>query len=160
MTFRRTFEIAVLLAGVALLSGSCIRIDLFERDAAIPGQGWFYANTPSFTFDITDTTARYNVYIVVRHTDAYEYNNIWLRLGTTSPGDPVTYQNLKLTLATDAGGWEGSGTDDIYEVRKNITPGPVPFRRPGRYVFTVAQIMRENPLLHILDVGLRIEKVR
>ena len=48
--------------------------------------------------------------------------------------------------------------DDIYELRKNITPGPVSFKRPGNYIFAIAQIMRENPLLHIMDVGIRVEK--
>ncbi len=49
--------------------------------------------------------------------------------------------------------------DDIFEVRKNITPGPVPFKKAGIYTFTIGQIMRENPLLHILNVGIRVEKV-
>jgi len=49
--------------------------------------------------------------------------------------------------------------DDIFEVRKNITPGPVPFKKAGNYTFIIAQIMRENPLKHILNVGIRVEKV-
>ena len=66
---------------------------------------------------------------------------------------------MDLTLGTDAKGWEGQGMDDIFEVRKNITKGPVPFKKAGNYTFTVAQIMRENPLKHILNVGIRIDKV-
>ena len=141
------------------LINSCVKIDLFEKQVQIPSQQWFYNNNPAFTFEITDTASLYNLYIVLRHTDAYNYNNIWLRLGTKSPGDTMRFQNLNLELATDANGWEGTGADDIFEVRKNITPGPVPFKRPGIYTFTVSQIMRENPLKHILNIGLRIEKV-
>ncbi|MGH2564118.1 MAG: hypothetical protein ACRDE8_14425 [Ginsengibacter sp.] len=48
----------------------------------------------------------------------------------------------------------------MFEVRKNITPGAVPFKKPGEYTFSVAQIMRENPLSHILNVGFRVEKVK
>ena len=70
------------------------------------------------------------------------------------------FQNINLQLATDAKGWEGVGIDDIFEVRKNITPGPVPFTKSGDYTFTIAQIMRENPIKNILNVGLRIEKVK
>lgn len=98
------------------------------------------------------------MYIVLRHTDAYNYNNLWISLGSQAPGDSVRTQNLNLQLANDQKGWEGTGMDDIYEVRKNITPGPVEFKKPGNYIFTVAQIMRENPLHHILDVGVRVEK--
>ncbi|HVZ97647.1 MAG TPA: gliding motility lipoprotein GldH [Chitinophagaceae bacterium] len=161
MTLKKKYRIKIcMLCFVAIHFVSCVKIDLYEKDVAIPSQQWFYNTTPSFTFDITDTASLYNLYIVLRHTDAYEYNNIWLRLGTKAPGDSMEYQNLNLSLASDAHGWEGTGTDDIFEVRKNITPGPVPFKRPGRYTFSVAQIMRENPLKHILNIGLRIEKVK
>ena len=111
-------------------------------------------------FRLLIPASRYNLYIVLRHTDAYNYNNIWLRLGSKAPGDTIHFQNINLSLATDANGWEGTGTDDIFEVRKNITPGPVPFKKPGEYTFSISQIMRENPLKHILNVGLRIEKVK
>jgi gliding motility-associated lipoprotein GldH len=139
---------------------SCAKIDLFEKQAEIPSQQWFYNNNPTFTFQIDDTASLYNFYIVLRHTDAYSYNNLWLRLGSKAPGEPMHFQNINLVLASDANGWEGTGTDDIFEVRKNITAGPVPLKKPGIYTFSIAQIMRENPLMHILNVGIRIEKVK
>lgn len=153
---KKFFLITVLTVSFA----SCIQLDLYDKQAEIPGQQWFYSNVPSFQFNVNDTTSLYNIYIVVRHTDAYNYNNIWLRLGSKAPDDSFHFQNINLQLATDANGWEGSGTDDIFEVRKNITPGPVPFKKTGTYTFSIAQIMRENPLKHILNIGIRVEKVR
>lgn len=144
---------------LSTLFASCIKIDLFEKQSQIPSQQWYYNNVPQFTFNIEDTSSLYNVYIVLRHTDLYQYNNIWLRVGSTSPSDTVHYQNINLRLATDSKGWEGTGMDDIFEVRKNISPGPVSFKRSGDYSFSVAQIMRENPLNYILNVGIRVEKV-
>ena len=151
----------IIITGLLALSfASCVKIDLFEKAVDIPSQKWFYNNIPSFTFQITDTTSLYNLYIVLRHTDAYNYNNIWLRLGSKAPGDTMHFQNINLPLASDADGWEGTGADDIFEVRKNITPGPVPFKKPGEYTFSISQIMHENPLNHILNIGLRREKVK
>ncbi|MEO6220223.1 MAG: gliding motility lipoprotein GldH [Ginsengibacter sp.] len=141
-----------------LLASSCIKIDQFEKTSQIPSRQWFYRNIPGFTFNITDTAALYNIYIVLRHTDAYSYNNIWLRLGTQFPGDSMYFQNINLILANDAKGWEGAGMGDIFEVRKNISQGPVPFKKTGDYIFSIAQIMRENPLENILNVGVRVEK--
>lgn len=132
---------------------------MFEKTAVIPSQSWAYDYKPSFTFTITDTASAYNVYIVVRHTDAYNYNNLWLTVTSQAPGDTMHSQNINIELGNDAKGWEGTGMDDIFEVRKNITPGPVPFKKAGNYTFTIAQIMRENPLQHILNVGIRVEKV-
>ena len=139
---------------------ACSHINVYEKTAAIPMQAWYYNNIPLFSFTISDTLASYNIYITLRHTDAYEYNNIWVRLGTEAPGSVLHFQNLDLTLGTDAKGWEGHGTDDIFEVRKNITRGPVPFKKSGTYTFTIAQIIRENPLKHVLNVGVIVEKVK
>ncbi|MEO6290380.1 MAG: gliding motility lipoprotein GldH [Ginsengibacter sp.] len=143
---------------LSLLSASCIKIDQFEKTAQISSGKWFYPNAPTFTFHITDTTALYNIYIVLRHTDAYDYNNIWLRLGTQFPGDSMQFQNINLTLANDVKGWEGTGMGDIFEVRKNISRGQVLFKKAGEYTFSIAQVMRESPLEDILSVGIRIEK--
>lgn len=150
----RTFYFLILI----LFLGGCAKINMFEKSMHIPMQSWSYNYKPSFNFTVTDTSATYNVYLVLRHTDAYKYNNLWVSLGSQVPGDSMQYQNINLQLANDKTGWEGIGMDDIYEVRKNITPGPVPFQKAGNYHFTIAQVMRENPLMHILDIGIRVEK--
>ena len=160
--FRKNFHLKKLLFIIlpAIFIISCARIDLFEKQAQIPSQQWFYNDVPQFTFHIADTSSFYNVYVVLRHTDLYNYNNIWLRIGSKVPGDSMHFQNLNLILANDSRGWEGSGMDDIFEVRKNISPGPLTFKTSGDYTFSVAQIMRENPLKYILSVGIRVEKVK
>ena len=148
------------IALVSVFFVSCGKIDLYEKQAQIPEQQWFYNYVPEFTFHIEDTSSLYNVYIVLRHTDLYNYNNIWLNIGSKTPGDSMHFQKINLILASDAKGWEGRGTSDIFEVRKNISPGPVSFKRSGDYTFSIAQIMRENPLRYILNVGIRLEKVK
>ena len=145
---------------LSLQLASCIKIDQYEKIVPVPAQSWFYNYNPAFTFAITDTASQYNIYVVLRHTDKYNYNNIWLRLGTKFPGDAMQYQNINLKLASDAKGWEGTGMDDIFEVRKNISRGPFSFKKPGDYTFTLAQVMRENPLHYIMNVGIRVEKVK
>ncbi len=151
------------LAFILLICSSliaCSDLDVFEKTVTIPAQAWYYNNKPAFSFTITDTLSAYNIFVVLRHADAYKYNNIWLSIGSQAPGDSVRYQNIDIALGSDAKGWEGHGMDDIFELRKNITPGPLPFKRPGTYTFSIAQIMRENPLKHILNVGIRVEKVQ
>ena len=139
---------------------ACTRLDVFEKNMVIPKNQWPYSLQPAFDFIIKDTTVFYNLYIVLRHTDAYRYNNIWLNVGTQSPGDSTRYQKFELQLGTDAKGWEGTGMDDIWELRKLITNGPVKFNKAGNYHFSVAQIMRENPLPNIMNIGIRVEKIK
>ncbi len=131
---------------------------MYERQAAIPSQEWAYDFAPEFKFDIRDTTSRFLIYVTIRHTDQYQFNNIWLRVGSQAPGDSMKFQNLNLQLAGQDS-WEGKGMDDIFEVRKLISGGPVSFRKPGEYVFSISQIMRESPLKYIMNAGIRLEKI-
>ena len=149
-----------LLAAVAvvLLFNACTQIEIFEKDTAIPKYEWqqnFYAKGD---FLITDTASPYNIYLVLRHTDAYQYNNIWLNVGLQPPGDTMHVQKVDLSLGDDARGWYGSGMNDIWEVRSLLNNGARRFKQPGKYSFTISQIMRDNPLLNVMSAGLRIEK--
>ena len=147
----------VILGGLLLLS--CTKINVFEKNISFKDHKWPQQVKPSVRFQITDTASLYNLYVVLRHADAYNYNNIWLKIYTRSPLDSVQVQPLDLQLADNRKGWLGTGMDDIFEHRIRITNAPIQLRASGEYVFTFEQIMREDPLQHVLNVGLRVEKV-
>jgi len=151
----------LLLVVLALHWTACTRPDgMYEKDIPLPGQQWTGSFRPSFVFNISDkdTAYRYNVSIVIRHTDAYNYNNIWIRGSIRQPGDSaIRNERYDLQLATNDKGWLGTGMEDIYEQRVLIQQS-TKFRLPGEYAFTLEQVMREDPLKHILNVGVRIER--
>ncbi len=155
----RVHHLMILVITVVSLT-ACANLDVYEKNVSIPKHEWSYSYIPTFDFSITDTASSYEIYIVLRHTDAYRYNNIWLNLGTKFPGDSMRYQRFELQLGSDAAGWEGTGMDDIWEVRKPVTKGPVKFSKPGSYTFTLAQVMRENPLPNIMNAGIRVQRVK
>lgn len=140
---------------------ACKNIDVFEKNISIPNMLWQNSFNATGSFNITDTGSNYNVYIVLRHTDAYLYNNIWLNVGLQSPGDSaLQFQKINLSLGNDAQGWNGVGMNDIWEVRILISGKPKPFIKAGVYNFSVGQLMRDNPLQHIISAGLRLEKAK
>ncbi|AEW02851.1 hypothetical protein A4D02_02375 [Niastella koreensis] len=152
----------VLLTSCFLLP-ACDKVDVFEKNVTIPQQSWSSNYKPEITFTIQpeDTISRYNIFIVIRHTDAYRYKNIWLNIHTESPGGAVNNQPLNLQLATDNKGWLGSGMDDIYEHRIQITPPQNPEHlSAGTYRFKLENIMREDPLKNVMNVGIRLQKAQ
>ncbi len=138
-----------------ILMVSCKQIDVYEKNTPVPHYKWQQNFPAKGSFTITDTNATYNIYIVIRHTDTYQYNNIWLNVGLQAPGDTMSFQNVNLELATDAGGWQGSGMNDIWEVRKLVSRRIL---KKGDYHFTITHIMRDNPLPGIMSAGLRLKK--
>ncbi len=134
---------------------SCKQIDLHEQNTTIPKNKWQSDFLSKSTFDIKDTNCIYNVYIVLRHKDAYDYSNIWLNVGFQKAGEVTKFRKFNLTLSNDSKGWEGVGMNDIWEVRKLIARERL---KKGTYNISVAHIMRQNPLQHIMNVGVRVEK--
>jgi len=48
--------------------------------------------------------------------------------------------------------------DDIYEQRIKINQDQALSLHGGTWQFTMANIMRDDPLEHVLDIGIRLEK--
>lgn len=136
---------------------SCQTIDLYEKVVSIPGQKWKTSFTPQFNFDIKDTQSRYDVYVILRHNEKYEFNNIWINITYAMKGQQPVGGQYELPLANNDG-WFGIAMDDLYEHRVRITPANGISFKAGEYTFTIGQIMRKDPLENVLNVGLRIEK--
>ena len=137
---------------------SCTQVDLYEKNVTIPQFKWKSNYKPEFIFTIKDTTAQYQLYLILRHNEKYNYNNIWLNIYLQSPGDSVRKISVEEKLATNEQGWLGTGMDDIYEHRIQLLENSISFRKAGDYHFTIEQIMREDPLQNVMNIGLRIEK--
>ena len=145
----------LLLVAYCFFITSCTQINVFEKNTTIPDYKWKSSFEVKGSFSVNDISSPYKSYIVLRHTDAYKYNNIWLNIGIKFPGDSMRYQKIDLQLGTDAGGWMGSGMNDIWELRQLLM---LQFSKPGIYNYSITQIMRDDPLLAIMSAGLRVEK--
>ena len=73
------------------------------------------------------------------------------------PGDTMGKAPFEIKLAENDRGWLGTGMDDVYEQRMKLTGEAIPLKA-GTYHFKIEQIMREDPLENVLNVGLRLEK--
>jgi gliding motility-associated lipoprotein GldH len=149
------------LIGISLLSillASCNAINLFEQQKSIPNQQWKNNFIPTFSFTIQDTNAYYRVYLVLRHTDAYNYNNIWLNIAMQPPADTVVNIKRSFQLGNNQK-WLGTAMADVIEHRLALNQQPLRMQM-GLYKFSIQHVMREEPLQHILQAGIRIEKVQ
>jgi gliding motility-associated lipoprotein GldH len=156
--------VTILLLCIALLSG-CLESPYYQKQAGIPQNLWNYKYMPSFEFEVTDTTCLYDVYFLVRHTNAYPFSNIWMNIHTQQPGDTTSSkQRVNVLLAAssgiNSGQWLGRGMGEIYEHKMRITHegDSAILSRKGKYIFRFEQNMRINPLPEILQVGLRVER--
>ncbi|MFL5789234.1 MAG: gliding motility lipoprotein GldH [Flavisolibacter sp.] len=155
-----TFYLVLIIISATFFFTGCNTIDLYEKVMPIPSHSWKSNFKPKFVFTIKDTTSPYQLYIILRHNEKYNYNNIWLNLYAEGAGGAEEKFMLELPLASKDKGWLGVGMDDLYEHRIALTldPQKFNFKRSGQYTFTLEQIMREDPLQNVMDIGLRLEK--
>ena len=150
------FQMSVM---VVLFLTSCQTIPLYEQTTIFPEHSWSAKQVNAYQFNITDTTASYKVYFVIRHHNAYHYKNIWLQVAVQTPTGSLSKQNVNLNMADESKGWLGTGMDDLFDQRIPLISLPSHFQK-GNTTFYLQHTMREDPLQNILSSGIRVEKVK
>ncbi len=152
------FFLFILLSSALIFSG-CEQSRVFDKNVSLPKTGWEYDQPQAFDVFINDTTVSYNLYINVRHTDAFKYNNIWVKMTTVFPDSSMIEKDLNVPLAEKTGEWTGICVDGIC-FNSVLMQSNFSFNKIGKYTFVLEQDMRLNPLPNILDIGIKVEKFR
>ena len=140
-------------------SSGCDRDRVFEENHDLKDYVWRVAEKPAFTFAITDTATRYNVYINVRTTTSYRFYNLFARLTLTGPDGQLVSRRLHEMNVRDpqTGKPLGDGSGDIFDNQFLALRG-VRFARPGAYRAELEQYMRLTTLPDVMDIGLRVAR--
>lgn len=143
---------------VFILGISCTPITIVERQVSLPNFEWESSLAPSFEFDIVDTNSYYNIFLFLRHQQMYAYNNIWLRVYINLKPTALD-QSQEFVLANNKQ-WLGKAVvGDIVEHFIPITPLPIQIKQQKLKVY-LQHIMRDDPLPHIMAVGVRVQKIK
>jgi gliding motility-associated lipoprotein GldH len=145
------------LAFLFIFLVSCDSKRFFEENKSLENGVWMSTNFPSFTVNIADTLARYDLYLNVRNDGVYPYSNLYLFIHTTLPGGKTATDTVECQLADPDGKWRGSGPGNLKFNRFLFQKG-MAFPRKGDYRLALEQAMRVKELKGIRDVGIRIEK--
>ena len=138
---------------------SCDFVRIYENNIPIPEAVWNQYNIVKFDVEITDTINTHNIYVYIRNTGMYTMSNIFLFITTTGPTGHSVRDTIECVLADNHGKWLGKGIGDIWG---NQLPFKmyVRFTNIGMYSFEVEHGMRLKDLPNIVDVGLRVEKMK
>lgn len=149
--------ISGLIILIGLLTLSCDRNRVFEQNIRIPGNTWNNKNIVHFDVNIADTVNPHNICINIRNRSQYKYSNIFMFITTYAPNGEFARDTFEITMADNKGKWLGKGVGNVWSLQvpyhRNIK---FPYR--GIYMFDIEQAMWDKDLVHIADVGLRVEK--
>ena len=143
---------------IAITALSCDSNRIYEHNTEIENALWPKTKQVEFAFDIEDTEQLYNLTINIRNKNAYPYSNIYLLVEMTSPDEKYFTDTLEFSLADKTGRWKGSGIGNVWLNQFPLVKG-VKMLVPGTYTVKIGHGMRDDSLVAISDVGIRLEKL-
>ena len=151
-----------MLLATVLVMLSCDSNQIFDEYKSVPNQ-WHKDSLISFTVTPPDTTHFYNLFITIRNTDAYKFNNLFLIAELNFPHGKTMTDTLEYLMAKPDGSLMGEGFSDVKENKLWYREG-VRFDEIGDYKINIQHAMRNNGevngvdnLSGITDIGFRIE---
>ena len=112
-----------------------------------------------------DSTNAYNLFVTLRKTNDYKFNNFFLIVGMNFPNGKVIKDTLEYKMAKPNGELLGTGFTDVKE-NKLWYKEQVIFEESGEYTVNIQHAMRENGKVNgvidlegITDIGFRIESI-
>ena len=128
---------------------------IFEKEYDIKNEAWLYPDTLNFAFDITDTTAIYDIVLTIEHTPQYSMQNVYTNIYTKFPKGERIKQLLNIDLADNTGTWLGKCNSASCGYSINIQENAF-FNSVGQHVITLEQFMRVEALAGIKNISLKI----
>lgn len=149
----RKFKSFVIII-LGFLFFSCESPALYDRYQAMSNSVWEKNKEYFFSFEITDISIPYNLTLEVRNNNLYPYKNLWVKSTFDQPIGPLQQDTIECILANEYGKWKGRGISlfqSSFFIRKNYT-----FSYAGLYTLSFKQMMRDESLKGIQEIGLRI----
>ncbi|MGE5943517.1 MAG: gliding motility lipoprotein GldH [Flavobacteriales bacterium] len=153
----------ILFVLVFLVMVSCDSNRIYDEYKSVPNK-WNKDSIISFKINPPDSLNQYNLFVNLRNTNEYKYNNLFLIVEMVFPHGKTIKDTLEYKMADPTGKLLGTGLTDIKEnklwFKENII-----FNESGPYTVNIQHAMRENGKVNgvvdlegITDVGFRIER--
>lgn len=137
---------------------------VFDSYKSVPNI-WHKDSVVSIKVNPPDSTKAYNLFVNLRNTNDYKYNNLFLIVEMVFPHGKTITDTLEYRMADPSGKLLGTGYTSIKE-NKLWYKESVIFKEAGEYTVNIQHAMRENGKVNgvinlegVTDIGFRIEKI-
>jgi len=136
---------------------SCNSNVYYNYNYSFKNEAWYIDDIKTFNVTIDDTSSLYDVFLNIRNTGIYPYQNLFLFITINAPTNYYYIDTLEILIADEKGKWYGKGIGNNF-YQKVLFKRNVKFPYRGIYRFDIQHGMREEKLEGISDIGLLIQK--
>ena len=147
------FSIATLMV---LLCCSCSDGTISHSYETLSPEGWAREQLLSYEVEVDSLNNSCDISLELTYNNDYPYSNLYLFVSANDTiGNQIFSDTLNVTLADEFGQWIGDGWGGVYQ---QIVDYKTSYQFPtsGAYNISVKQGMRDNPIMGIERVGVRI----
>ena len=133
---------------------SCGQAAYFSETTFIPETGWSYTDNLSATISIPDTANVFDLVLSIKHSEAYDYQNLYLKTETIFPNQDTVEDVISIPFVDEEGYWYGKGSSE--KQFKSILQENFKFLNAGDHTINLYQHSRDEVLQGITEVGLEL----
>ncbi len=156
----KRYSIAFFVIIIAL--ASCSDRAVFSSNTSFQ-EGWPLRDTVQVSLPALDSVALYDLFLNVRNTNDYPYNNLFLIVSMEFPQGKTVTDTLEYRMSNPDGTWLGTGLGSVKENLLWYKKG-VRFNESGNYKLAIVHAVRNNGQVNgvqtldgIIDVGIRVQ---
>jgi len=145
----------ILILASFVLFVQCDSPHFYQKQVSLK-DNWDKDSAVVYQFEIKDTAAKYDFYLLSRNNNQYSYSNLYLFTRFLTPNGEEFTDTLQYYLAFQDGEWVGKGNSlkELYLLyRENVS-----LKDTGTYKLSVWHGMREDNLTGIEDLSLIVDK--
>ena len=158
-------SVLLILVSVLFLF-SCTDNAEFNQYKSLENSSWQANKKINFEFDVTDTISPKNVFINLRNTNQYKFNNLYIITELSFPNKTIIIDTLQYRMSDNFGNFLGNGLGDIKDNKLFYKQNKI-FPIAGTYQLNIRHAMRKNgevkPIKNlegVSDIGVSIEKIK
>jgi gliding motility-associated lipoprotein GldH len=138
---------------------SCDNTTIYQQSYDLEQRQWGQQDIKVFDFTIEDVENGYDVYLTLRNSADYSYNNIFIDFSLIGEDGVIVENRTKEEILFDPASGQPTGTSSIGDVFSHtIFLMDTIFPTAGDYRLSIRHYMRTDQLPEVLSVGARIAK--
>lgn len=135
---------------------ACNEKTVYHSYQSTPSDGWKKSDTLFFNVPVKDSLTILRLSVGIRNSCDYPYRNLSVLIHYNLKDSTVwETDTLNFILADQEGKWTGTGWGTLYQSESPLKDYYI--KHPGNYTFKVVHEMRDEQLIGISDVGLKLE---
>lgn len=149
-------SIAFLFTLISIVS--CDSNKVYDAYLPINPDGWLLTDTLVFEVEMAAQQTHASNYLIgLRNNNEYLFSNVFLFVEIENPLGQKQIDTLQYLVAEPNGKWKGAG---VGAIKSNVFKyKESQLMEEGIYTFKITHGMRNNVLMGLEDIGLRIESV-